>query len=110
CHEAIAALEAELCAFEGAPTATLAPSGYQANVAVLQALGGRDAVVLSDERNHASIVDGCRLARTAVEVYRHGDLDDLEARLRRAGGRPIVVSDTVFSMDGEVADVAGLCE
>jgi 8-amino-7-oxononanoate synthase len=108
CHEEIAALEAELCAFEGAPAAALAPSGYQANVAVLQALGGPDAVVLSDERNHASIIDGCRLSRAAVDVYRHADLDDLALRLRGARGRPIVVSDTVFSMDGDVADVTGL--
>jgi 8-amino-7-oxononanoate synthase len=108
CHEEIAALEAELCAFEGAPAAVLAPSGYQANVSVLQALGDPDAVVLSDERNHASIIDGCRLSRAAVEVYRHADLDDLGRRLRTARGRPIVVSDTVFSMDGDVADVAGL--
>jgi glycine C-acetyltransferase/8-amino-7-oxononanoate synthase len=110
CHEEIAALEAELSAFEGAPAATLAPSGYQANVAVLQALGGPDAVVLSDERNHASIVDGCRLSRSVVEVYRHADLDDLAARLRRAERRRIVVSDTVFSMDGDVADVGGLLD
>jgi glycine C-acetyltransferase/8-amino-7-oxononanoate synthase len=108
CHEEITALEAELRAFEGAPAATLAPSGYQANVAVLQALGGPDAVVLSDERNHASIIDGCRLSRATVEVYRHADLDDLAGRLRRAHGRPVIVSDTVFSMDGDVADVAGL--
>jgi 8-amino-7-oxononanoate synthase len=110
CHEDIAALEAELRSFEGAPSATLAPSGYQANLAVLQALADRDGVVFSDERNHASIIDGCRVARAAVEVYRHNDLDDLGARLRRARGRPIIVSDTVFSMDGEVADVAGLLE
>jgi len=108
CHEEIAALEAEPCAFEGAPTATLAPSGYQANVAVLQALGGPDAVVLSDERNHASIIDGCRLSRAEVEVYRHADLDDLDDRLRRSRRRPVVVSDTVFSMHGDVAGVAGL--
>jgi glycine C-acetyltransferase/8-amino-7-oxononanoate synthase len=110
CHEAIAALEAELAAFEGASTATLAPSGYAANLAVLQALGGPDAVVFSDERNHASIVDGCRLSRGRVEVYRHRDLDYLSARLQRCSGagRPVIASDTVFSMDGTVADVAGL--
>ncbi len=108
CHEEIAALEAEICAFERSPAAALAPSGYQANVAVMQALAGRDAVVFSDELNHASIIDGCRLARAAVEVYRHLDLDDLEARLGRRRERPIIVSDTVFSMDGDVADVGGL--
>jgi 8-amino-7-oxononanoate synthase len=111
CHAAIDALEAEICAFEGAPAATLAPSGYAANVALLQALGGRDALVLSDERNHASLIDGCRLSRGAVEVYRHRDLHDLATRLRAADGegrRPIIASDTVFSMDGTVAPVAGL--
>jgi 8-amino-7-oxononanoate synthase len=108
CHQAIEALEAELAAFEGAATATLAPSGYAANLAVLQALGGSDAVVFSDQRNHASIVDGCRLSRGRVEVFRHRDLDDLERRLRTVAGRPVIASDTVFSMDGTVADVAGL--
>jgi len=108
CHQAIALLEEELACFEGAATATLAPSGYAANLAVLQALGGRDAVVFSDERNHASIIDGCRLSRARVEVFLHRDLGDLAARLRRCEGRPVIVSDTVFSMDGTVADVAGL--
>ncbi|HEV7680232.1 MAG TPA: 8-amino-7-oxononanoate synthase [Candidatus Dormibacteraeota bacterium] len=108
CHEAIEALEGELAAFEGAATATLAPTGYAANLAVLQALGGPDAVVFSDERNHASIVDGCRLSRARVEVFAHRDVDDLRRRLRGAAGRPVIVSDSVFSMDGTVADVDGL--
>jgi 8-amino-7-oxononanoate synthase len=109
CHAEIEALECELAAFEGAATATLAPSGYAANLAVLQALAGPDAVVFSDERNHASIIDGCRLSRAQVQVYRHGDLGDLAARLRTCTThRPIIVSDTVFSMDGTIADVAGL--
>lgn len=108
CHAAIDALEEELAAFEGSATATLAPSGFAANLSVLQALGGEDCAIFSDERNHASIIDGCRLSRGHVEVYAHRDLDDLEQRLARTNRRPIVVSDTVFSMDGTVADVAGL--
>jgi 8-amino-7-oxononanoate synthase len=108
CHAAITALEEELADFEGAAAATLAPSGYAANLAVLQALGGPDCVVFSDERNHASIVDGCRLSRARVEVFAHRDLDDLSRRLRRVEGRPVIVSDSVFSMDGTVADVGGL--
>jgi len=109
-HEALLALEAELAAFEGAQTATLAPSGYAANLAVLTTLGGRDAVIYSDELNHASIVDGCRLSRARVDVYRHRDLDDLETRLRLRDGRPVIVSDTVFSTDGTCADVGRLAE
>jgi 8-amino-7-oxononanoate synthase len=108
CHEAIGALEAELAGFEGVETATLAPSGYAANLAVLQTLGGGDAHVFSDARNHASIVDGCRLSRGRLSVFAHGDLEALERGLRSAEGRPVIVSDTVFSMDGTVADVAGL--
>jgi len=108
CHAVMDMLEKELAAFESTPTATLAPSGYAANLAVLVALGGKDAVVLSDERNHASVIDGCRLSRASVEVFRHRDLDHLERRLRAVAGRPVVVSDTVFSMDGTIADVAGL--
>jgi 8-amino-7-oxononanoate synthase len=108
CHAAISALESELAAFEGAETATLAPSGYAANLATLQALGGPDAVVFSDERNHASLVDGCRLSRARVSVFAHRDLADLERKLHGAEGRPVIASDTVFSMDGTVADVAGL--
>ncbi len=110
CHAAIAELEGELADFEGAATATLAPSGYAANLAVLQALGGPHAHLFSDERNHASIVDGCRLSRARVTVYPHRDLAALERGLRAAEGRPVIVSDAVFSMDGSVADVAGLAE
>jgi 8-amino-7-oxononanoate synthase len=108
CHAAISALESELASFEGAETATLAPSGYAANLAVLQALGGPDCVVFSDERNHASIVDGCRLSRGQVSVFAHGDLEELERGLRAVDRRAVIVSDTVFSMDGTVADVGGL--
>lgn len=108
CHAAIGLLEAELAEFEGVAAATLAPSGYAANLAVLQALGGPDAHVFSDERNHASIIDGCRLSRGRVSVFAHGDLEGLERALRGAAGRPVIVSDSVFSMDGTVADVAGL--
>ncbi len=108
CHRAIAGLEEALADFLGAATATVAPSGYAANVAVLEALGGPDATILSDAANHASLIDGCRASRARVEVYGHRDLADLERRLRGAAGRPIVVTDSLFSMDGDAADLAGL--
>ncbi|MFN2568333.1 MAG: aminotransferase class I/II-fold pyridoxal phosphate-dependent enzyme [Candidatus Dormibacteria bacterium] len=108
CHEAAEKLEHNVSAFEGTVTATLAPTGYAANLAAIQALGGRDAVILSDGGNHASVIDGCRMSGCEVQVYRHLDLDDLERRLRRASGRPVIVSDTVFSMEGTCADVAQL--
>ena len=97
-------LEAALTAWKGADAALLFPTGYAANVGVLTTFGGEDVRILSDELNHASIVDGCRLARADVAVYRHLDLDHLSSLLAD-GRRSIVVSDTVFSMDGDVAPV-----
>jgi len=107
-HGAIADLEETLAGFLGAATATVAPSGYAANVAILEALGGPDATVLSDAGNHASLIDGCRASRSRVAVYRHLDSVDLEARLARAEGRPIIVTDSVFSTDGAAADLIAL--
>ena len=78
---------------------------------MLTTFGTSGVIVCSDELNHASIIDGCRLARADATVYRHGDLDHLRTLLRNHGGRrALVVSDTVFSMDGDVADVDALIE
>jgi 7-keto-8-aminopelargonate synthetase-like enzyme len=74
---------------------------------VLAALGGEDVTIFSDERNHASIIDGCRMASAHVVVFDHLDYDTLDESLRRAG-RSLVVTDSVFSMDGDVADLARL--
>jgi 8-amino-7-oxononanoate synthase len=103
-----AQLEAALAAWKGEPAALLFPTGYAANLGVLATFAGPGVRVLSDERNHASIVDGCRLSRAEVCVYRHCDLDHVEDLLRTAPGRTMVVSDTVFSMDGDAAPVAAL--
>jgi len=108
CHAAIDDLEEALAGFLGTATATVAPSGYAANVAILEALGGPDATILSDAGNHASLIDGCRASRSRVAVYRHREVADLEARLAVAAGRPIVVTDSVFSMDGASADLVAL--
>ncbi|MFN2582383.1 MAG: aminotransferase class I/II-fold pyridoxal phosphate-dependent enzyme [Candidatus Dormibacteria bacterium] len=107
-HAAVVELEAELAAFEHTECAAVAPTGYAANVAVLEALGGDDAVIFSDALNHASIIDGCRASRARVVVYRHRDMDDLAARLRRRDRRAVIVSDGVFSTEGSIADVRNL--
>ena len=107
-HAAMLELEALLADFEGTESATLAPTGYAANVAILEALGGPDAVVFSDALNHASIIDGCRASRSRVEVYAHGDAADLERRLAARDERAVIVSDGVFSSDGTLADVVAL--
>jgi glycine C-acetyltransferase/8-amino-7-oxononanoate synthase len=104
-------LEERLAAFEGTEAALLFGSGYLANLGVVGALAGPGEVVFSDELNHASIVDGCRLARAETFVYDHCDLDHLEWGLQEAGPRgALIVTDSVFSMDGDVAPLAGLVE
>ena len=98
-------LEERLAAFFGSEAAVSYATGYMANVGVISALAGRGDVILSDELNHASIIDGCRLSGADVVVYRHRDMDDLAGKLSRCGGyrRRLVVSDGVFSMDGDIA-------
>jgi 8-amino-7-oxononanoate synthase len=102
-------LEERLAAFKGYESALLFGSGYLANVGTVSALAGRGTVVFSDELNHASIVDGCRLARAETFVYRHRDSEHLAWGLRRAAGRgSLIVSDGVFSMDGDTAPLTEL--
>src|SRR5688572_12126277 len=96
----------------GSETALLFPSGYQANLGVVGALAGRGDALFSDELNHASLIDACRLSRAHVRVFRHRDLDELARQLELANGarRRLVVSETIFGMDGDRAPLAGLHE
>ncbi|MGZ5311070.1 MAG: 8-amino-7-oxononanoate synthase [Solirubrobacterales bacterium] len=107
-----AELEARLAELKGKPAALLFGSGYLANTGVVAALAREGEVVFSDELNHASIIDGCRLARAETFVYRHNDCEHLAWGLRRAGDRAsLIVTDGIFSMDGDVAplpELAGL--
>ncbi|MEZ4282510.1 MAG: aminotransferase class I/II-fold pyridoxal phosphate-dependent enzyme [Myxococcota bacterium] len=102
CHEA---LEQELAAFFEQPAALAFSTGYMANVGVIPALVGPGDVLVSDALNHASIIDGARLARCEVAVFRHGDVDafaDTLARVREKARRVLVAVDGVYSMDGDV--------
>jgi 8-amino-7-oxononanoate synthase len=104
-------LESRLAEFKGYEAALLFGSGYLANTGVIAALAGAGEVVFSDELNHASIVDGCRLSRAETFVYRHADLEHLAWGLEQASGRgSLIVSDGVFSMDGDIAPLPGLAE
>ena len=104
-------LEEELARFKGREAALVFNTGYMANVGILSALAGRGDVIFSDQLNHASIIDGCRLAGAEVVVYRHNDMDDLEDKLKlHSGRRGLIVSDGVFSMDGDLAPLPKLVE
>lgn len=104
-----ASLERALAAFEGCEAALVFSSGYAANVGTLGALLAEGDVVFSDELNHASLIDGCRLSRARVVRYRHLDVGHVRALLATTPGRRrLVVTDTVFSMDGDLAPVAAL--
>jgi glycine C-acetyltransferase/8-amino-7-oxononanoate synthase len=108
-------LEERLADFEGAEACVLFGSGYLANIGVIGALAGAGDVIFSDELNHASIVDGCRLSRAEVVVYRHRDVEQLDWSMRRHGrredsSRRLIVTDSVFSMDGDLAPLSAIAE
>lgn len=104
-------LEAELAVWKSCERAVLFPTGFATNLGVLSTFGTPGTLVCSDELNHASIVDGCRLGRGRVEVYPHCDVERLGALLQDTeADRRIVVTDTVFSMDGDAAPVDELVE
>ena len=101
-------LELELAEFSSSEAALLFPSGYAANCGIVPAFAGPADLILSDALNHASIIDGCRLSRARVEVYPHADVGAVEQGLRAPARRRIVVTDAVFSMDGDRAPLREL--
>ncbi len=103
-------LEDALAVWKQTERAVLFPTGFAANLGVLATLGAADVHIVSDELNHASIIDGTRLARGPVTVARHRDLAHLEELVAGQDGAAMVVADTVFSMDGDVLDVAAVAD
>ncbi|WP_159766029.1 8-amino-7-oxononanoate synthase [Streptomyces sp. HM190] len=101
-------LERELAAFCGFEAALVFSSGYAANLAAVTALAPHGSLVVSDAGNHASLIDGCRLARGTTQVVGHADPDAVRKALGAAEGPAIAVSDTVFSVDGDAAPLTGL--
>lgn len=111
-HDAHHQLEQRLAEFTRRSSALYFSTGYMANLGTISALAGRGDTIFSDRLNHASIIDGCILSRAKVQRYPHSDMAALATMLKKAGGHKLVVTDGVFSMDGDVAplvELAALC-
>ncbi len=103
-------LEEKVAQFKKTEKAIIYNSGYMANIGILDALTDDKDVILSDELNHASIVDGCRISKANVKIYKHKDLNHLEHQLKESKkfNKKIIVTDSVFSMDGDIAPLDGI--
>jgi 8-amino-7-oxononanoate synthase len=103
------ALEKAVARFKGTEAALTFNSGYQANTSAIPAIAGEGDIIFSDELNHASIIDGCRLSRAKKVIYPHSDVNNLRSLMRKeSASRKIVISDAVFSMDGDIAPIREL--
>ncbi|MCP5094883.1 MAG: glycine C-acetyltransferase [Chloroflexi bacterium] len=105
-------LEQKLAAFKKAEACITLQSGFTANLATIPVLVGKGDVIFSDELNHASIIDGCRLSRAKVVRYAHNDIDDLRRKIEATTeyGRRLIITDGVFSMDGDIAPLDKICD
>ena len=107
-----AELEQRLAEFLGTKGAVVFPTGYAANLGVIPTLTGPDDIIFSDRLNHRSIIDGCRLSRAQIAIYNHCDINHLRSQLQEASNyrRRLIVTDGVFSMDGDIAPLPDLVE
>lgn len=106
-----AQLESEIARFEGTEASLLFSTGFAANVGSIASLVGSDDVIFSDAKNHASIIDGSRLSGAQIQIYKHGDIDDLRQSLAISRHRrKLIVNDTLFSMDGDLAPLPQIAE
>jgi glycine C-acetyltransferase len=106
------ALERKLAEFKKTEAVVVFQSGFAANAGTVSAILTKDDIVISDELNHASIIDGCRLSRAAIKVFPHKDVDAARAIVKDlpAGQRKLLITDGVFSMDGDLGPLPGLCD
>jgi len=110
--QAHVALEEQIARFKKVEACVVFQSGFTANAGTVSAILGKDDLIISDELNHASIIDGCRLSKATIKVFKHKDAADCERVLKETenwNGKKLLVTDGVFSMDGDIADLPALC-
>src|SRR3984885_12714301 len=106
-------LEKQIAQFKNVEACVVFQSGFAANAGTVSAILGKEDLVISDELNHASIIDGCRLSRATIKVFKHKDTADCERVLQETKdwpGKKLLITDGVFSMDGDIANLPGLCD
>src|SRR5437762_11635518 len=106
-------LEEKIAHFKNVEACVVFQSGFAANAGTVSAILGKEDFIISDELNHASIIDGARLSRAKILVFEHKDIGDAESKLasvKEQPGRKLLISDGVFSMDGDIGPLPGLCE
>lgn len=108
-HPLIAELESKLAAHRHSEAALVFPTGYMANLGAVTALADKNSTILSDELNHASLIDACTLSGAKVKVFRHNDINHLESSIRKVSGRKIVITEGIFSVDGDLSDLRHIC-
>ena len=106
-------LEEQIARFKNVEACVVFQSGFTANAGTVSAVLGKDDLIISDELNHASIIDGCRLSKAAIKIFKHKDLNDCARILEETAGwtgRKLLITDGVFSMDGDIAPLPQLCD
>jgi glycine C-acetyltransferase len=106
-------LEEQIARFKNTEACVVFQSGFAANAGTVAAILGKDDLIISDELNHASIIDGCRLSKAAIKIFKHRDLEDCERMLKETEnwpGKKLLITDGVFSMDGDIARLPALCD
>ena len=108
--ESFQVLEKKLAKHKSQHESLIFPTGYMANIGVITTLIQKNDIVLSDKLNHASIIDACMMSNGKTIVYKHNDLSDLESKLRKKNGRKFIITEGVFSMDGDFADLKNIAK
>ena len=106
--ESFQVLEKKLAKHKSQNKSLIFPTGYMANIGIITTLIQKNDIVFSDKLNHASIIDACKMSNAKTIVYRHNDLSDLERKLSKKSGRKFIITEGVFSMDGDLADLKNI--